>query len=109
GAQPVAHVRRKRDRGRLLPQFLTASLQRAFPLEAVDDAVAIAQNLHLDMAGMLDELLDIEPAVAECGLSLRPRLRHEPHEFILAARHPYASPAATRPRPDPDRKPGFAR
>jgi hypothetical protein len=32
--------------------------------------VLVAQHLHLDVAGMLEELLDVDAAVAEGGLGL---------------------------------------
>jgi len=37
---------------------LAAPLQRAITLEAVNDIVAVAKYLDLDMAGAFDELLD---------------------------------------------------
>src|SRR5205823_14642653 len=98
----------ERWRRRLFPQFLPAALQRAFPLEAVDNPAAVAHYLHLDMAGMLDELLDIEPAVAEGGLSLGARLGHQPLELVFASRQADATPAAACRRLDHDRKAGFA-
>ena len=70
-AEPLARRLVDSDRRRrLLPDLLAAALQRAFALEAVDDVAAVAEHLHLDVAGALDQLLDIEPAVAEGGLRL---------------------------------------
>ena len=67
GAQrlPRGHVDRRR--GRLLPDLLAAALQRALALETVHDAMAITQNLHLEMARVVEKALEIEPALAEGG------------------------------------------
>ena len=46
-----------------------APLQRAFPLAQVDQvAVLVAQDLDLDVARILDQLLDIHLAAAEGAL-----------------------------------------
>ena len=46
-----------------------APLDRAFALAQVNDvAVAVGQDLNLNMARLLDELFDENPVVAETGL-----------------------------------------
>src|SRR2546427_9634501 len=47
-------------RGRFFPHFLAASLQRAFALEAVNHALAVAQDLHLDVARLADEAFEVQ-------------------------------------------------
>ena len=69
--RPGAQGIRKIDRRRLLDDFLAAPLQRAFALEKVNRvAVIVAEHLHLDMPGRLDQLLHQQPAVAESRLRL---------------------------------------
>ena len=74
-AHRVARGLVEERRRRLLEHLLVAALDRALALPEVDDvAVRIAEHLHLDVARLLDELLDEHPVVAE----RRPR-------FVLAA------------------------
>ena len=42
----------------------------------VDFAVAVAQNLHLDMARLQDHLFQIAFAIAKGGLGLAPAFQH---------------------------------
>ena len=59
-------------RRRLLDDLLVAALDRAFALAQVDDvAVLVAEHLDLDVARVLDELLDEDAVVAEARLGLR--------------------------------------
>ena len=52
--------------GRLLDDLLMPPLDRALALEEVDDVPwRVGEDLDLDVAGMLDEPLDVERAVAE--------------------------------------------
>ena len=63
-------------RRRALDHLLVAALHRAVALEQVDDvAVAVAEDLHLDVAGALDQLFEIDLVVAEGGLGLALRRR----------------------------------
>jgi hypothetical protein len=58
-------------RGRLLDDLLVAPLDRAFALAQVDHlAVTVGQHLDLDVARLLDELLDEDALVAESGARL---------------------------------------
>ena len=50
GAERFAHLRGQGDRGRFFPHFLPAPLQRAIAFEAVNDVIAVAEYLDLDMA-----------------------------------------------------------
>ena len=84
-AEFLAHRIGQDGRRRFLPDFLTAALQRAFAFETVDGALAVAQHLHFNMAGLGDDLLDIKSAIAEGSQSLTLRLRQQLREFRPAA------------------------
>ena len=72
-AERRALVRVERGRRRLLEQLLVLALQRAVALAEMDDAaLAVAQDLHLDMARPVEIALEIDRAVAEEGLAPRP-------------------------------------
>ena len=69
-----AQLGRDRRRRRLLEHLLVAALQRAVALAEVDrGAVAVGQHLDLDVARILDVLLDVDRGVGEVGLALAPR------------------------------------
>ena len=82
--------------GALLDHLLVPALHRAVALAEVDHVPpAVAEDLHLDVAGLLDELLDVDRAVAEGRLGLRPRL-------VAGCSRSEMSLCATRmPRPPP--------
>ena len=66
-ARRLVHARR---RG-FLDHLLVAALEAAIALEQVDDiAVAVAEHLHLDMAGRGDPLFQQHFIVGEAGLGL---------------------------------------
>ena len=68
---PGTEVIREAGRRRHLDDLLEVPLHAAFALAEVGDrAVDVAEDLHLHMACLLDELLDVEVAVAEGGLRL---------------------------------------
>ena len=61
-AQGVVQRRARRD----LDEFLVAALDGAFALpEMADRAVVVADDLHLDVAGVADQALDIDAVAAE--------------------------------------------
>src|SRR5450759_1382946 len=62
----------------------------------MNDMGAVAENLHLYMAGARDELLEIEAAVAERRLGLRGGLIEPGLELSSVLSHPYPAPAAAR-------------
>ena len=71
-AHGLARLGIEQRRGRLLDDLLVAALDGAFALAQVDDvAVLVAQHLDLDVARVLDELLDEHAVVAEARLGLR--------------------------------------
>ena len=83
-------------RRRLLDHLLVSALDRALALEEVDDvAVRVAEHLDLDVARLLDELLDVDasrrrtrtwPRCARARRSAaRPCVAHEAHALAAAA------------------------
>ncbi len=68
GAHGLVELGCRRD----LDDLLVAALDAAFAFAEVGDgAGAVAEDLHLDVAGARHELLDVEVAVAEGSLRLR--------------------------------------
>jgi hypothetical protein len=56
--------------------------------------VAVAEDLHLDMAGAQDHLFEIALAVAECRLGLAAALEHLFLQLVGAVDRAHAAPAA---------------
>src|SRR5439155_2771413 len=82
-------------RGRLLDEFLVAALQRAVPVAEVHHiAVAVAQDLHLDVTRMADEALDEDPLVAERLTRLARGRGPRAGEFFRPIDEPHAASAA---------------
>ena len=70
-ADPLPELLVDRGRRRLLDQLLMAALDGAVALAEVDDiAVRVREHLHLDVARVDDELLDIDVGVREVRLPL---------------------------------------
>ena len=70
-AQLRAHFQGQGRRRRFLDQLLMTALQRAIAVPAMDDiAVSIGQDLDLDVAGAIDEFLEVDAGVLEGGLGL---------------------------------------
>ncbi len=97
GADPVPQSRIEVRRGRQLDHLLVAALHRAVTLEQVDDvALSVGEDLHLDVAGIDDRLLQEDGGVAErrCrlaggrldGLTQCGRVLDPPHTAPSAAR-----------------------
>ena len=58
-------------RGRFLPDLLVAALQRAVALAEMDGvALAVAEHLDLDVARLVEVLLEVDRVVAEGGARL---------------------------------------
>ena len=69
----IRHLGHQRRR-RFLNQLLIAALDGAIAFAEMNDvAFGVAQNLVLNMARVLDEFLDVHPAIAESFLRLRAR------------------------------------
>ena len=71
----MATLGREADRRRLLPNLLTAALQRALALVEMDRGVSIAEDLNLDVTGAGDETLQVQASVPERSERLGARLR----------------------------------
>ena len=56
-------------------------------------AVQVTQDLHFDMAGATDQLLEVHLVVAEGGFRFAPRRFERGGEIALALDHPHAAPA----------------
>ena len=76
-AHALAQLGRDGRRGRLFDQLLVAALDGAVALAQVDGvALAVREDLDLDVARLRDVLLDVHGAVAEGGLGLAAGLAH---------------------------------
>ena len=94
-AQFVRQPRRRRD----LHQFLVSPLDAALPLAEVGDAALhVPQDLHFDMPGMWQELLDVHVGHAERGLRLGAASLVRRLEFVRRRHDTRAAPAAARDR-----------
>ena len=70
-AELRADLERQGRRGRFLDELLVPALERAVAVPAVDDvAVRVGEDLDLDVAGPVDELLEVDARVLEGGLGL---------------------------------------
>ena len=86
----------ERRGGAFLPDLLMAALQRAVALAEMDRvALAVAENLDLDMARLLEIFFEIDRVVAEGRLGLGARGRR------ARRRGPPLSRATFMPRPPP--------
>ena len=80
-------------------------LQGAFALEQRQQiAVAVADDLHLDVARILDEFLDQHAVVAEGGLGLALGADNGGGKFCSRTHDPHAAAAAAGGRLDQNRK-----
>ncbi len=106
----LAGLRVEERAGRLLDHLLVAPLDRAFTLTQMHDvAVLVREDLDLDVARPLDELLDKHAVVAEAGPGLRHRRHEALRDLASAVAHAHPLAAAARRRLDDDRKADFRR
>ena len=97
----IAQRWREAGRGRDLDQLLVAALQRAVALPQVrDGAGAVADDLHFDVAGARQQLLDVDIAVAERAARLGLAARVGLVEIIAGEHDAHAAPAAAGDRLD---------
>ena len=81
-----------------------APLERAIALAEMDRlAVAVAEDLKLDMARIAEIFFHIDGRVAERRLGLAACLAHQRFEAVLGCAHLHAAPAAARRRLDDHR------
>jgi hypothetical protein len=100
----VDHAGAERDGGRFLDQLLVAPLDRALALAEVNDvAVMIAEDLDLDVARVLDVLLEIDVADAERGFRLALRGLERLAQLRRLADDAHAAAAAAGDGLDDDR------
>ena len=98
-AQGVVQRRARRD----LDQLLVTALDRAFALpEMADRAIVVADDLHLDVAGVADQALDIDAVAAEGGLGLGLAARIGLLELVGVVDDAHAAAAAASDRLDHD-------
>ena len=103
GEDGVAHARGQLLGRRQLHHLLVPALHAAVALEQVDDvAVRVAQQLHLDVLGPVEEALDEHGAVAKGRLGLGRGALEGVLEFGLLAHHAHAAPAAAKGGLDDD-------
>ena len=94
-AHSLAQLRSERWRRRLLDQFLMAALDRTLALSQVDDvAMGIAEDLELDVARLLEVLLEIDRAVSESGERLVGGGRELAFDLLRRAHDPHPASAA---------------
>ena len=83
-----------------LDDLLVAALDRAVALEEMHGiAMRVAQHLHLDMAGALDQLFQIDLVLAEGRHGLALAFRHLAGEVFLGADGAHAAPTGRPRRP----------
>ena len=103
-ADPRAGAGVDHRRGRLLEHLLVAALQRAVALAEVDGtALAVAEDLDLDVARGGEVLLEVDLVVAEGGLGLGAGGLERRLHFVGVARELHAAAAAAGGRLDDDR------
>ena len=96
--QLVAHSGVEVRGGRDLDDLLVTALDAAVALTEVDDVASlVAEHLHLDVADCVDELLDVQPTVAERGSRLRLAAREGVGD-VVGASAPPSCPARRRRR-----------
>ena len=94
-AHALAHLAGEPRRRRLLDELLVPPLDRALPLEGVQEvAVGVAQDLHLDVAAALETGLEEERVVTEGAGRLTPRPGHRVGKLTLAPDHAHTLAAA---------------
>ncbi len=101
--EPLAQPGVDGRRGRLLDDLLVAALRRAVALEEVQHrAVLVGEHLHLDVAAVLDVLLQQQGVVAERARCLAAGGQHRLGVRLGRAHDPHALAAATRRGLDQD-------
>ena len=108
-AQPFPQAVVEGRGGCLLDELLVAPLHRAVPVAQVDDVLAVAEELHLDVPPALDVPLQVHPGIAERGARLRAGDRDGVLKLRGIAHDPQPAPAAAPGRLDEHRVPDPAR
>ena len=93
-AHPPAQFRIDSTAGGFFEQLLVASLDRAVPFAQMHDiAVAIGQDLHLDMARPVDEFLHVEAGVAKGRFGLALGGLEQVVKLVSGGHQPHAAAA----------------
>ena len=93
--QRLARLAAERRVGGGLDELLMAALHAASALAGVNDAArAVAENLHLDVPRARHQRLDVDRAVAEGGLRLRPAAFVGGVQCLVVVDGAHAAPAA---------------
>ncbi len=104
---PHAQGLAQRRTWRHLDQFLVTPLDRAFTLpQMADRAMAVADDLHFDVAGVTDQTFDIDAIAAEGGLGFGLAARIGLFQLGGVIDNAHAAPAAAGDRLDHDRAAG---
>ena len=99
-----AHLGGQMRRRRLLDELLVTPLQGTIALEQVDYVtVAVGEDLHLDVARLLDVLFEVDAAVLEGVLGLLTGLLEAGLKTDVVAGHAHAAAAAAGRRLDQHR------
>src|SRR5699024_10171049 len=104
----LSHLRTKlrsqSDRRRFLDHLLVISLDRAVTLSQMDHiAVLVRHDLELDMARVLNKMLNVHGIVTECHLSFLLRRLKTVLELLRSLSHAHSLSAAAESRLDDDR------
>ncbi len=91
----LAQLRSDARAGRNLDDLLMAALDAAFALpDVAHRAAAVAQHLHLQVAGLRQEFLDVDPIVTKGESGFGAAARESLFQIGSAADHPHAPTAA---------------
>ncbi len=97
------HIDRNSRRWRFFDHFLMTTLHRTVAVTKPDGiAVRVAQDLYLDMTGMLEKLLHVEDSRAKSLPCLLPRQGNGFMKQGSFLHHPHATPATTARSLDDD-------
>src|SRR5260370_42551370 len=101
--QPIGEFARKAWRGRLFQHLLMTALYRAIPLAEMHAATdPVADDLHLDMTRVLDQLLNIDRGVAKGRICLGSRHDEQIVEFARTLDDAHTAAPATGGGLQPD-------
>src|SRR5262245_6384288 len=91
----LPELRRDGRRRRLLDHLLVSALNRAVALaERQNGAVAVADDLDLDVPGIDESLLGVEAVIAERGAGLRRRGSKRSLQLVRSRNEPHAATTA---------------
>src|SRR5579883_1503857 len=102
----ITHLFRNDRRGRLLYQFLVTTLNGALTLVIVNDGtMGIAEDLNLNVAWLIDILLDVDVTIVESRRCLGLRHHHLLREIVHIVNDTHTTASTASHGFDDDRKP----